>query len=330
MRRSFLILLPLALAGCEDLPTELSSEAPVVTTELGLRAHVPSYARSALLREALRTAIATESAATLWSRTAELRAQDALARSARDAAQPDVQLAAETARRAAELELIAATLGDARLDDVRRDVAVALEELQARLVPVRASGHDVTRVEALLHDAEKLLASNLSARASRAATLGPVLEAGDAIQRAQQLVDALTRVPSLDDLLATVIADVRRASGADAARALIGPYQTWVREAEHAIASQDRERAHDRLKRMRGEQLRIITQHFGASGVADYVAEVRAAQAALVTRDRQQMTLAREHALQAEYALQRGDLREALERAALAAELVSALPVQPL
>ena len=40
---------------------------------------MPSYARSALLREALRTAVATEGAAALWSRTAELRAQDALA-----------------------------------------------------------------------------------------------------------------------------------------------------------------------------------------------------------------------------------------------------------
>jgi hypothetical protein len=329
IRRILILLLPLAVAACDDLPTEAALDPSVVATELGLRARVPSYARGTLLREAVRAVAIEDGASMLWRRTAELRAQDAAARAARDAGQMDAQLEAESARRAAELVFIASTLGDARLDDVQRDVRVALEDLQGRVAMVRASGHDVTRAAALLADAERLLAASAAGAPSRVEALGAALDAGDVLQRAQQLLDAVTRVRTLDDLFAEVLSDVRRESGADAGRALLAHYQTYVREAEQAMASRDRERAHDRLKRVRAEQLRIITQRLGSGGVADYIAEVTAAEAVLQMPDRHQRALAREHTIQAEQALRQGRLDVALERAALAAELISALPIAP-
>ena len=328
-RRSVFLLLPLAFAACDDLPTEAPAESPMVATELGLRARVPSYARSALLREALRVVAVEEGASELWRRTAELRAQEIVARAALEAGDAPTQLAAESERRAAELAFIANTLNDARLDDVQRDVRVAALELQARLAAARERGHDVARAQTLLADAERILAASAAPDASTVALLAAALDAGDALQRAQQLVDAVARVRTLDDLFGQVLADVRRENGMDAARALLASYQTHVREAEQAIAGDRRELAHDQLKRMRGEQLRIVTQRLGSSAIAEYIREVSGAEAALVAPDRRQRALVREHVLQAERAFRDGRLPDALARAALAAELISAVPIAP-
>ena len=328
-RRFAFLLLPLALAACDDLPTEAPAESSMVATELGLRARVPAYARSTLLREALRVVAVEKGAPELWRRTAALRAQEIVARAALAAGDEPAQLSAEAERRAAELAFIAATLDDARLDDVQRDVRDAALELQARLAAARESGHDVARAQTLLADAERILAASAEADASSVALLAAALDAGDVLQRAQQLVDAVARVRTLDDLFGQVLADVRRENGMDAARALLANYQTHVREAEQAIASDERERAHDRLKRMRGEQLRIVTQRLGSSAIAGYIREVSGAEAALVAPDRRQRALVREHVLQAERAFRDGRMSDALARAALAAELISAVPIAP-
>lgn len=329
VRRCAFLLLPLAFAACDDLPTEVPAESPVVATDLGLRARVPSYARSALLREASRVVAVEEGASELWRRTATLRAQEIVARAALAAGDAPAQLTAEAERRAAELAFIAGTLDDARLDDVQRDVRVAAVELEARLAAAREGGHDVARAQTLLADAERVLAESAGAGASRVAQLGAALEAADALQRAQQLVDAVARVRTLDDLFGQVLADVRRENGMDAARALLASYQTHVRQAEQAIAAEERERAHELLKRMRAEQLRIVTQRLGSSAIAAYIREVSGAEATLVTPDRRQRALAREHVLQAERAFRDGELSDALARAALAAELISAVPIAP-
>lgn len=60
------LLAALALACGNDLPTELTAPARLQATELGLRADVAPYSRSALFREAVERVATAEGVAVLW------------------------------------------------------------------------------------------------------------------------------------------------------------------------------------------------------------------------------------------------------------------------
>ncbi len=324
--RSRLNLLPLLAffaAGCSDLPTEVVDAVGLHATELGLRADVEPYSRAALFREAIAQVIDAEGPRALWQRTGALRRQAAAARAAQARGDSPAQVAAEREHRVAQLAFIAATLGDARIDDVSREVQTALADARARLAIEGAEGRDVTRAAALIEEAAAMLAS---AAPGPVGVLSATVDAADALARSDQLLRALTRLPSLDDLFAAAIADVRRDAGPQAARALLAEHQTLVREAQSALANGGRVRAHDRLEDVRARQVQIVVQRIGGTGVTRHVAGVVAAERAMAgsERDRRRV-IARDYLAQAADALQRDQLERALDRAVIAAEIVNAL-----
>lgn len=325
-RLNLLPLLALLVAGCSDLPTEVVDAVGLHATELGLRADVAPYSRAALFREAISQVIDAEGPRVLWQRTGALRRHAAAARAAQTRSDTAAHIAAERQHRTAQLTFIAATLGDARIDDVSREVQTALDDARARIAAARAEGQDVTRAASLIEDAAVSLAH---AGAGPVGVLAAAVDAADALTRSDQLLLALNRLPSLDDLFAAAIADVRRAAGPQAARALLAEHQTLVREAQSALANGGRVRAHDRLQDVRARQVQIVVQHIGGTGVARHVAGVLAAERAIAGNERERRrVVARDYLQQAVDALQREQLERALDRAVIAAEIVNALTAE--
>lgn len=317
------LLAALALACSSDLPTELTAPAHLQATELGLRANVAPYSRSALFREAVERVATAEGMAALWSETAELRRHASAARSARARGDIGQQLAAERAHRQAQLQFSASALGDARIDDVHREVRLALAATRARVVAAQATGRDVTRAALLVEEASAALADD---GASPVAILAGATAAADVLDRADQLLQAVNRIPSIDDLFAAALSDVRREAGGRAARALLSRYQTLVREAEHALGADDRMDAQARLQAVRSEQVRIVAERLGSDGVRRHVSAVRTAERSLAQESTDvRRSVARDKLTEAATALQRGDIERALERATLAGEIVNAL-----
>src|SRR5690606_8739340 len=236
------------------------------------------YARSALFREAIDAVMAAEGPQLLWRRTAPLRVHSASARAAQARGDSTAQLAAERMHREAQVGFMAYALGDARIDDVAHQVRNAVSEARVRVDALRAAGHNVTRAAALVQDAEVLLAGGASQPVD---VLSAALEAADILDRLDQILRSVERLPSLDELFAAAIAGVRNAAGPRAARALLAEHQTLVREAQSALANGGRVRAHDRLQEVRERPVRIIAQRIGAVGVRQHVDAIVAAEKAL-------------------------------------------------
>lgn len=317
------LLAALALACSSDLPTELTAPARLQATELGLRANVAPYSRSALFREAVERVAQADGMAALWSETARLRRHASAARTARARGDAAGQLAAERAHRQAQLHFSASALGDARIDDVNRAVRLALEAVRTRVLAAQAAGRDVARAAELVEQASAALSAGA---ATPVAILSGATDAADALDRADQLLEAVNRIPTLEDLFAAALSDVRREAGGRAARALLSRYQTLVREAERALAAHDRLHAHSRLEQVRSEQVRIVVERIGGDGVSHHLSLVRVAEQALGEHaDGVRRAVARDKLAEATTALRRGDLERALERATLAGEIVNVL-----
>lgn len=326
LRQRLLPLLAAFAAACSDLPTDVADTVGLHATETGLSARVAPYARSALFREAIDAVMAAEGPQLLWRRTAPLRVHSASARAAQARGDSTAQLAAERMHREAQVGFMAYALGDARIDDVAHQVRNAVSEARVRVDALRAAGHNVTRAAALVQDAEVLLAGGASQPVD---VLSAALEAADILDRLDQVLRSVERLPSLDELFAATIADVRNAAGPRAARALLAEHQTLVREAQSALANGGRVRAHDRLQEVRERQVRIIAQRIGAVGVRQHVDAIVAAEKALSgSPDERRRVVARDYLEQATSSLARGDVARALERAAVAAEIVNALAAE--
>ncbi len=327
MRSRSVILPVLALlaASCSDLPTDVVEAVGMHATAAG--AGVVAYSRPAVFGEAIDAVLAAEGPQVLWRRTAVLRAYSAAVRAADVRGDTAAQLAAERGYREAQVRFMADGLGDARIDDVTHQVRSALQDARSRLDVLRAAGDDVTRAAALVQDADVLLAREAS---QPAAVLAAALEAADVLARLDPLLRSLERLPSLDELFAATLADVRASAGPRAARALLAEHQALVREAEGALANGGRVRAHDRLQRVRARQVRIVARRIGEAGVERHVAAVLAAEASLEgLREERRRVVARDYLAQAVTALGRGEAERALDRAAVAAEIVNALAAEP-
>ncbi len=324
-RRILLPLLAALVAACDDLPTEVIDTVALHATETGLSADAASWSRSALFREAIDAVMSAEGPQLLWRHTAPLRAHSAAARAAQARGDVETQLTAERAHRTAQVRFIAHVLGDARIDDVVHQVRGAIDDARIRLDALRAGGHDVMRAAVLVQDADALLAHGSEPERILAAAL----DAADLLARLDQLLRSLERLPSLDELFAATISDVRESAGSRAARALLAEHQTLVREAQSALASGGRIRAHDRLQQVRAGQVRIVARQIGELGVRRHVDVVVAAETALQGAvDERRRVIARDYLEQAVSALARGDTEKALERATVAAEIVNALAVE--
>ena len=326
-RRVLLPLLAAAAAACSDLPTDVVDEVGLHATATGLRADVEPWARSAVFRESIDAVLAAEGPQLLWRRTAPLRTHSAAARAASMRGDTAAQIAAERAYNEAQIRFMTHALGDARIDDLTHQVSSAIDDARERLDLLRAGGNDVTRAAVLVQDVDALLAQSGS---QPARVLAAALDAADALARVDPLLRSLERLPSLDELFAATLADVRESAGPRAARALLTEHQTLVREAQSALANGGRLRAHDRLQQMRARQVRIVARRIGEEGVRRHVAEVLAAEASLQgAMSERRRVIARDYLEQAVTALGRGDTERALDRAAVAAEIVNALAAEP-
>jgi len=324
-RRIILPLLAALVAACDDLPTEVVDTVALHATETGLSADAASWSRSALFREAIDAAMGAEGPHLLWRHTAPLRTHSAAARAAQARGDVESQLAAEEAHRAAQVRFIAQTLGDARVDDVAHQVRGAMDDARVRLDALRAGGHNVMRAAVLVQDADALLTQGSEPEG----VLAAALDAADLLARLDHLLRSLERIPSLDELFAATISDVRQSAGSRAARAMLAEHQTLVREAQSALANSGRVRAHDRLQQVRARQVRVIAQQIGEVGVRRHVDLVTAAESALHgAADERRRVIARDYLEQAVSALARGDNERALDRAAVAAEIVNALAAE--
>ncbi|HEU5209498.1 MAG TPA: hypothetical protein VFU06_08810 [Longimicrobiales bacterium] len=313
-------------AACGDLPTDVTDTTGLHATETGLSAQVSPYSRSAVFRAAIDAVIETEGSQLLWRRTASLRAHSAAARAAQERADTAAQLAAEQMHRDAQVAFMAYALGDARIDDIVHQVRGAVDDARMRLDVLRTGGHDVTRAAVLVQDADALLARSGSQPVDVLAT---ALDAADVLARLDQILRSVERLPSLDELFAATISEVRESAGPRAARALLAEHQTLVREAQGALADGGRVRAHDRLQQVRERQVRIVAQRMGESGVRRHVGAVVAAEKALQGfADERRRVVARDYLDQAISALARGEVARALDRAAVAAEIVNALAAE--
>src|SRR5690606_17512639 len=116
------------------------------------------------------------------------------------------QIAAERAYNEAQVQFMTHALGDARIDDLTHQVSGAIDDARARLHLLRSSGHDVTRAAVLVQDADALLAQGGSEPGQ---VLAAALDAADALARLDPLLRSLERLPSLDELFAATLADVR-------------------------------------------------------------------------------------------------------------------------
>ncbi len=268
LRRTLLALVATLPAACGDLPTDVADTTGLHTTETGLSAQVAPYSRSAVFRAAIDAVIETEGSQLLWRRTASLRAHSAAARAAQERGDTTAQLAAEQLHRDAQVAFMAHALGDARIDDIVHQVRGAADDARMRLDVLRTGGHDVTRAAVLVQDADALLARSGSQPADVLAT---ALDAADILARLDQILRSVERLPSLDELFAATISEVRESAGPRAARALLAEHQTLVREAQGALADGGRVRAHDRLQQVRERQVRIVAQRMGEGGVRRHV-----------------------------------------------------------
>ncbi len=326
VRPVLLPLLTVLAVGCSDLPTELAEPASLHATELGLRANVRPYARAALFRDAVERVARQDGVAALWRQTAELRAHAAAARAADARGAADAQIEAEQAHRRAQVRFTASALGDARIDDVAREVRLALTDARAAVAASQAAGTAVARAASFLDEAAERLDR---AAATPVAILDAAMDAADLLDRTDQLLLSVSRLPSIDDLFARAISDIRRDAGPVAARALLGEYQTVVREAEQALRSDGRVRTHERLSAARAKQVSVVAGRIGEDGVRRYLARVRAAENALrVSPAERRREIARDLLGQSVSDLRAGRIERALDRAAMAGEIVNALAAE--
>jgi hypothetical protein len=320
------LLAALAVVACNDLPTGLTTDAPLHATELGLSARVAPYSRAALFAEAVERVGRSEGLVVLLRRTSSLREHARAAQHARARGDTARQRLEELAHREAMVRFTAQALGDARIDDVAHEVRAALAAARTRVSAAESQGRDMTRARTLIEEAAARLADPLPAPAG---ILASASDAADLLAQVDRVLLAMGRLPALDDLFARAVSELRRDAGADAARALLAEHQTVVRAAEHAVATAGRVRAHQRLRELRAAQLRFVIERLGRDGVVRHVLAVSAAEQRLAGGDRdRRRVVARDYLEQARAALRNDDLQRALDRSTIAAGIVNALAVE--
>lgn len=320
------LLATLAVSACGDLPTDLATDAPLRATELGLSATVAPYSRAALFEEAVERVGRTDGVAVLLRQTTVLREHARAAQHARARGDTSHQRLRERAHRQAQIRFTAQALGDARVDDVAHEVRAAVENARLRVTAAESQGRDMTRARTLVEEAAARLTDPLP---TPAGILEAATDAADLLERVDQLLLAMGRLPSLADLFASAVSDLRRDAGADAARALLAEHQTVVRAAEHAVAAAGRVRAHQRLRELRAAQVRFVAERLGRDGVVRHVLAVSAAEQELPGRDGdRRRAVARDYLDQARVALRSDDLERALDRSTIAAGIVNALALE--
>jgi hypothetical protein len=134
----------------------------------------------------------------------------------------------------------------------------------------------VPRARELLAQVDGQLAEATAALARRDAltALDAATRAGASAEAARHVLAGARRITGLEELFERAAVQLQTERGAVESRAALAEYNALQRAAESVVRNGDRSRAHDALRAVRSEQIRLVLDVLGPAAVRQLVGEV--------------------------------------------------------
>jgi hypothetical protein len=332
----------LLLASCDAAPSDpLDTRADLAALLNGpARGHAAPHTVQGLLHAALHRVYSDHGASAARGLVSELRRLQDEARRAMAASDREATSLRLQAARAEELAIVLRVFGHPVAERVVTGVALDLARLTRAVDESEQAGRLLPRSRELLAQMALTLQEAHAALERREA-----LAALDAATRAAAVGEAVgqdvsdaRRIPALAELFDLAAARPGGAvgDGGGVEDALVR-YRTLRQQANAAVRTGDRERAHRALEAVRAEQIRIVLDALGEQaaarlvtavwqGVQELESELRAARSYSrdVARVERMVATARDMTVRARTALEAGNSASALDLASHAAGLINA------
>jgi hypothetical protein len=350
LRRSLtaaVLIVGLSFSACDgDLSEPLADRADLASFLNGssVGTHFPSHSLSGLLFSAIRKVYTEQGAGAARAVVNDLRRLQEEVRLTQMASDREAAASRMLAVRAEELEIVLRVFGGSIVETVIsavRSDAAALQPLVEALPagdPARARATDLlAQLGAHLAQAERAASAGAGRRALDEATRAAAFS-----ERVGQVLAETRRVAGLQELFDAAVAKLHAVStgedGGDDVRSSLAAYNELQREAQQAVRTADRDRAHGALKAERDEQIRIVLDVLGPAaahrlidaaqrGLVELDASLKAARSAGrdVSRLSRMSATARDLLVRAGAALAAGDAHTALDLGSHAAGLINSL-----
>ncbi|MGH7447744.1 MAG: hypothetical protein ACRELT_09305 [Longimicrobiales bacterium] len=323
-----LLLLITAVTACDRTPVDPLDDGDLATFAGPDGQRVSSLTLPGLLYSAIRRVHAEQGVAAAHDLVRDLgRMQyrlDEAASGERPGLRQDV--------RAEQLRIVLLVHGSDVVARALRGVSDEAAGLQQHRAALAASGIAVPEASAILDDLPVLLAQARDAETDLGA-LDAVTRAAARTDHMRNVIASAARLPALDDLFD----DAARRLRDGALQHLVAEAIALRAEADDAVRSGDRDRAHRAASAARYAQIRLVLNALGPDAVADVIGRAQdrireqdgslrvAATRRDVSRLERMNAAARDMLRRADMSLRRGDSAGALDLAAHAVDLLNAL-----
>jgi hypothetical protein len=341
-RLSVVLLVAVLSAACDSTPSDpLDPRTDVAALLNGssAAASIPGLSLPGLVFSAVHKVYSEQGASAARALVTDLRRMEEQGREALAGAGREPSVDRLGSIRREEMRIVLQVFGDAIVPRIIDAVVLEAVRVEAQVDAADVSGMRLPRARELLAQVDGQLAEATAAMAARdaLAALDAATRAGASAEAARHVLAGARRINGLEELFERAAVQLQTERGAVESRAALADYNALQRAAEGVVRNGDRSRAHDALRAVRNEQIRLVLDVLGPAAVRQLMVEVAegagqvdhgmgvARQAGRdVARLERMSAVSREMLQRAQAALDSNDVGLALDLGSHAAGLVNA------
>jgi hypothetical protein len=341
-RLSVVLLVAVLSAACDSTPSDPLDPRTDVTALLDgspAAGSIPGLSLPGLVYSAVHKVYSEQGASAARALVTDLRRMEEQGREALTGAGQEPSVGRLGSIRREEMRIVLQVFGDAIVPRIIDAVVLEAVRVEQQVDDAEVAGMRLPRARELLAQVDGQLAEATAALAGRDALAGldAATRAGASAEAARHVLAGARRINGLEELFERAAVQLQTERGAVESRAALAEYNSLQRAAESVVQNGDRSRAHDALRAVRSEQIRLVLDVLGPAAVRQLVVEVAegagqvdqgigaARQAGRdVARLERMSAVSREMLQRAQAALDSNDVGLALDLGSHAAGLVNA------
>jgi hypothetical protein len=276
---SGLLLVVLLSAACDSTPSDpLDPRTDIAALLNGDPAAgtTPGLSLPGLVYSAVHKVYSEQGASAARALVTDLRRMEEQGREALTAAGREAPVDRLGSVRREEMRIVLQVFGDAIVPRIIDAVLLEAVRLVEQVDGAELSRMVVPRARELLAQVDGQLAEATAALARRDAltALDAATRAGASAEAARHVLAGARRITGLEELFERAAVQLQTERGAVESRAALAEYNALQRAAESVVRNGDRSRAHDALRAVRSEQIRLVLDVLGPAAVRQLVGEV--------------------------------------------------------
>ena len=277
--RFVVLLLAVLSAACDSTPSDpLDPRTDIAALLNGgpSAGAVPDLSLPGLVYSAVHKVYSEQGASAARALVTDLRRMEEQGRDAMTGGDREQSADRLASIRREEIHIVLRVFGDAIVPRIIDAVVLEAVRVEAQVDDAEVSGALAPRARDLLAQVDMQLAEAGAAlgRGDALAALDAATRAGASAEAARHVLAGARRIHGLEELFERAAVQVQAELGAVEARAVLADYNALQRAAENVVLNGDRSRAHDALRAVRSEQIRLVLDVLGPAAVRQLVMDV--------------------------------------------------------